>query len=200
MKYAYALAAFLFVTPVMADEEDGTGALFKNILSGAGIISDGKPEIKYRERAPLVLPPNSNGKLALPAPQASASETNAQWPKDNDLEQNKVKPKAITAKRNDNKLSLEQMEEGRTYARPYDPSRDPTKNPAFENKGSLFSKDSPVLKGKDTLEFKGEGERTSLIQPPTGYRTPSKNQPYGSVGQTDYRVKSTDPFDKSTPK
>lgn len=33
------------------------------------------------------------------------------------------------------------------------------------------------------LEFKGEPERTSLTQPPSGYLTPSTNAPYGTVAQ-----------------
>lgn len=33
------------------------------------------------------------------------------------------------------------------------------------------------------LEFKGEPERTSLTQPPSGYMTPSANAPYGTVAQ-----------------
>lgn len=36
---------------------------------------------------------------------------------------------------------------------------------------------------EEPIEFKGEPERTTLTQPPTGYLTPSKSAPYGVVGK-----------------
>jgi hypothetical protein len=188
MKYAYALAAFLFITPVMADE-DGTGMLAKNIMSGLGLIKETDP-IKYRERAPLVLPPNSNGNLSLPKPQASASETNAQWPKDNDQKKAPKMVSNVTGQpaSHGRKLTLEEMKasgrvfEGGTVN--IDNAEGRSKNPTI-GQNTLFK--GGIMGKEERIEFKGEGNRTSLIQPPSGYRTPSANQPYGPVGTTNYK-------------
>lgn len=49
-------------------------------------VHEEKPEVDYRERAPLVVPP----KNALPAPQESAASKNAAWPKDPDVQRRKA--------------------------------------------------------------------------------------------------------------
>lgn len=49
-------------------------------------VHEEKPEVEYRERAPLVVPP----KTALPAPQESAAAKNAAWPKDPDVQRRKA--------------------------------------------------------------------------------------------------------------
>jgi hypothetical protein len=38
-------------------------------------------------------------------------------------------------------------------------------------------------KHEQPLEFRGEPERQTLTQPPSGYLTPSKNAPYGVVSK-----------------
>jgi hypothetical protein len=49
-------------------------------------------------------------------------------------------------------------------------------------KGGLFSLDN--ILGKNSAEpqqkFSGEPARSSLLEPPPGYRTPAANQPYGA--------------------
>jgi hypothetical protein len=49
-------------------------------------VHDEKPEVEYRERAPLVVPP----KNALRPPQESASAKHAAWPKDPDVQRRKA--------------------------------------------------------------------------------------------------------------
>jgi hypothetical protein len=53
------------------------GTLFQNMLGGG---STG-PEIEYRERSPLVVPPRST----LPPPQAPAAQRASNWPNDPDV-------------------------------------------------------------------------------------------------------------------
>ena len=43
--------------------------------------------------------------------------------------------------------------------------------------------------------FAGEPPRTSLIEPPVGYRTPSSSQPYGVIGEEKYTPKAVKPED-----
>ena len=57
------------------------GVAFKNLMGTIGIIPAEKDPIRYRERAPLVLPP----KAELPAPAASYASSNPQWPNDPDV-------------------------------------------------------------------------------------------------------------------
>jgi hypothetical protein len=203
MKYFLALALAFTLTPAFAnDDDDGSGVLFKSILSGMGFIDKEKPNIDYRERPPLVLPPNvKGGNLALPAPQGALSEKNTNWPKD--FDKNELKKEGSQTRSNfarsdlSRKLTNEELNRGRVSGagRPVTEVEKP-----FENRGNIFSR--ALGRDNDRLEFKGEGERTSLIQPPPGYRTPSANQPFGPVGKTDYTIPDAknDAYDRATNK
>ncbi|NNM72527.1 hypothetical protein [Enterovirga aerilata] len=59
------------------------GVAIKNLLGTMGIISPEKDPIRYRERAPLVLPPKME--LRAPAGSESYASNNPQWPKDPDV-------------------------------------------------------------------------------------------------------------------
>ena len=59
-----------------------------------------------------------------------------------------------------------------------DPNKDPGRNLSpielgFSGFGNLFGYKA------EQQPFAGEPARTNLIQPPTGYQTPSSNYPYG---------------------
>jgi hypothetical protein len=74
-------AALTFATalPAAAQEE---GEAVKSILGSMGIIPKDPPRIDYRERAPLVVPPQLN----LPPPaDPNAVEAHASWPRDPDV-------------------------------------------------------------------------------------------------------------------
>ena len=58
---------------------------------------------------------------------------------------------------------------------------------------SLFGKD----KG-DVAKFESEPPRTSLTEPPAGYRTPSPAQPYG-LTQEKAAPKAMDIYSRQTP-
>jgi hypothetical protein len=55
----------------------------KSLLGSMGIISPEKDPIRYRERAPLVLPPKME--LRAPAGPESFASNNPQWPNDPDV-------------------------------------------------------------------------------------------------------------------
>jgi hypothetical protein len=59
------------------------GVAMKNLLGNMGLISTEKDPIRYRERAPLVLPPKME--LRAPAGAESFASNNPQWPNDPDV-------------------------------------------------------------------------------------------------------------------
>ena len=80
---------FLAVTPASA-LDDGDQSFFETVKGLAGYAigfglgssdEDEKPRIQYRERAPLVLPPNKGN---LPPPAQGAGARNPNWPQDYD--------------------------------------------------------------------------------------------------------------------
>lgn len=75
-----AMIAFGATTSVRAQEE---GEFAKNILGKMGFIPEDKDPIHYRERAPLVLPPNAN-KLPPPVEGGYGERKVTNWPNDPD--------------------------------------------------------------------------------------------------------------------
>lgn len=59
------------------------GVAIKNMLGNMGLISTEKDPIRYRERAPLVLPPKME--LRAPAGAETYASNNPQWPNDPDV-------------------------------------------------------------------------------------------------------------------
>jgi hypothetical protein len=189
-----------------ATEEDETVPLdtkiLRQLMKDWGFRRDGDAVggIDYRERAPLVLPPNR----ALPPPQSEATGSikNPAWPVDPDVKRRKQEAAAEKAKLKGG-VSVEEQSralrpselnqvrrapgEGsdgsngpavgptaEDSARPMSPSELGTKNPF----GSLFSSFGPNKKA-ETAPFTGEPPRASMTEPPSGYQTPSPSQPYG---------------------
>lgn len=95
----------LGASPAFAQE----GSLIYNFMQGVFGKGEGA-DIDYRARAPLVVPPNST----LPRPQQAASERNAAWPNDPDVQRRKdaanpapyVEPHGL---RNNARLSAEEF-------------------------------------------------------------------------------------------
>lgn len=167
--------------PAFAQE----GMLFKNLMEGV-IGNGGPPDIDYRERAPLVVPPNS----VLPPPQAPGSARNAAWPTDPDVERRKnaknVTPYVLTEKaRNNPLLTQEELRKGRTSARapqqPYIPEEDHSN---YENQLKPIRIGKQVAasrsqEAEDTLTYGREPERRQLTDPPVGYRMPAATAKLG---------------------
>lgn len=161
------------------DEEDVSfdKKIQNNIMSAIGI--GGGPTIDYKERSPLVLPP----KIDLPPPQNNAAAGAPNWPVDADQ---KRKKEQVTRRRDEveesrplrpNELNVGDRYRSRTAGPTQDqadgkPSRPSDLGYTGGILGSLWGKDDKAV------EFKSEPPRTSLIEPPTGYQTPSPDQPY----------------------
>jgi hypothetical protein len=173
------------------DEDTFEQKIIKNIMKGMGADID-KDRIDYRERSPLVIPPTRD----LPPPQAATQINNPDWPKDPDQRKpvKKAKPfvNGSVATRNMESpertpmISPEALRNGaipggqseRVTSPDPNANKDPGRNFSptelgFPGFGNLFGYKA------EQQPFTGEPARTNLIQPPTGYQTPSPNYPYG---------------------
>lgn len=177
--------------PAAADEFN-TNPL-NSVMDLLGLKDDEpKPEIDYRERAPLVVPPGSLENL--PAPQESAYRSNPAWPKDPDVARRKreaeERNKPIIRDDPGRPLMPSELNRGRpngfvggianlfnggkgtSVADPENPNMTPSQ---LGFTGWLNPKN------QQPMTFTGEPERQNLTQPPPGYLTPSPNAPYGVV-------------------
>jgi hypothetical protein len=173
------------------DDDDATidQKILRGILSGIGLQRD-RPNIEYRERSPLVVPPGRD----LPPPETeSAVAKNPAWPQDAGETRRKDALRAQQRKNfnsaiDDGRvLTREELDRGgKATRRGSDGSRrtedvDQTMLKPYEMGPSIFSRG--IFKGREeTATFTEEPPRTTLVQPPSGYRTPSPSQPYG-IGQ-----------------
>lgn len=161
------------------------GDFVNNTLQMLGLKEEEKPEIEYRERAPLVVPPSS-GLGQLPAPEAAPHASNPNWPKDPDVERRRQEAAKANAPvvRDDpgRPLMPSELNKGRrkTYVYSSDAKVESDPNPLSPSKlgfkGWFASGDD-----KDKITFNGEPQRESLVQPPPGYQTPAPNAPYGVI-------------------
>ena len=177
-----------------ADEDDDElldVKIFRGIMKGLGLRKDEGDGIEYRERSPLVLPTAKE----LPRPESDAAAKKAAgWPDDPDLKR--------ARQRKDAERKRKPFEEG-VDDKPLLPSQYGANVPAKGNKAgeapgvSAEKSEAPstnaelgskgltaMFKGlwapkEEYTPFTGEPARTSLTEPPPGYRTPSPAQPYG---------------------
>jgi hypothetical protein len=176
--FAVLLGLTGLATPVMAQE----GLLFKNLFEGGTLFGGAKEEIEYRERAPLVVPPQ----MKLPAPQQRAAERNPAWPNDPDVaakraaNANALLPATEREKyRLDRNPTLSQDELRRginpnqRVTAPYRPARDNAYEQLIE----------PIIVGREIAAQKNAKEevtqldaaeptRKYLSDPPSGMRRP----------------------------
>lgn len=171
----------LAAQPALAQE----GMLFKNLLEG---VVGGRPgdDIEYRQRPPLVVPPNST----LPRPQDPASTRNAAWPNDPDVAARRADAAAARAPagsnpnwRNNPMLSQEELRRGRT-------TRDSGRPEIVEEHNNYNNQIAPIRVGRelasrqnqtalDQLTYGSEPPRRTLAEPPVGYRRPAGSAPLG---------------------
>lgn len=173
-----------------ADDDEDNDLLdvriLRGILNGLGLKRDGQG-IEYRERSPLVLPRSSD----LPPPEKDNPAKAANWPVDPDVKRAKQlkearrHPKPKIDLEEDAPLRPDQLNPKGTNTgiRPDNVSGGSVeKSAAPSNRFELGAKDlwSQVWSPKEEYQtFTGEPPRSSLIEPPAGYRTPSPNQPFG---------------------
>jgi len=148
-----ALAALLVCANIPAARagDDDSPSGFSKFMQFMGLKPASTNEINYTERAPLVVPPSRD----LPAPGDGAAAPAADWPRDPAKRQRSEKAKA-------------EIVPGTAVQTPNPPfQKKPWYNPA-----GWFDKE-------EYANFAGEPVRQYLTDPPTGYRTPSADQPYG---------------------
>ena len=150
----------LAASPAFAQD----GMLFKNLMEGIMGKGDGG-DIDYRARAPLVVPPNST----LPRPQEAASERNAAWPNDPDVQRRKDEANALPYV---SALGLQTgpmvSEEQNMYNNQIKPIRIGREMAARQNQVD-----------QDTLAYGSEPPRRTLTEPPVGYRRPASTAAIG---------------------
>jgi len=180
--------------------------LFRSILSGLGARRGDEPGIEYRERSPLVIPPETT----LPPPESkSLADRTPNWPTDQDVK--RAREYAAAQRKRDPHYS--DVEDGRTL-RPDEMTPGPrgrtptvlgrTTTPeegakvlspsALGYVGNLFSDLFDNGKG-ESKPFTGEPPRTALTEPPPGYQTPSPGYAYGAGRQIEVE-KPMNPMDQ----
>jgi len=160
------------------DEKSFDKKIRDNLMGALGIKAG--PDIDYRERSPLVLPP----RIDLQPPQANATTNAPNWPVDADQKRKREE----TSRRRDEVEESRPLRPSELNVGSAQRSRTPGANSAdFDGKnrtdvgatGSIFS--NMFSGGKqDGAKFTEEPARTTLTEPPVGYQTPSPTQPYAA--------------------
>jgi hypothetical protein len=182
--------------------------IFRGIMKGLGLRRDSE-SIDYRERSPLVLPPSTDIK-ALPSPQDAANaKKTANWPDDPDVKRTRQRKEAERKRKpmepgvDDKPLPPNQLKPG-GVAGPATPRGGEAPGKSAEA-ASLPSSNAELGTPKfmdmfrtgfwapkeEYTAFTREPERSSLTEPPPGYRTPSPSQPYG-VGKEKWTAPTID--------
>jgi hypothetical protein len=186
-----------------ADDDDDEDVsldtkIVRGILKGLGLRRDEGRGIEYRERSPLVLPPAKS----LPAPEVNNASKTAGWPDDPDVKQARKKKQAERDRKpytegvDDRPLLPDQYKSagggpstprgGEAPGRSVDETSRPSSQAELGAKGIFSGISSMWAPKEEYTTFSGEPPRSSLIEPPPGYRTPSPNQPYG-VGKEKWK-------------
>ncbi len=170
------------------DDESFESKFFKKLFG----IND-RDSINYRERPPLVVPPNLG---RLPQPEGNTAATTPSWPKDPEAVERK---KRAAVKRNtprrsseedDRPLTPAELEVGRKagagrVANPTGPQdaesagQRPVAPSELGYKGGLLGGLFKDNSKPESATFSQEPTRSELTQPPVGYQTPSAAHPYG---------------------
>ena len=183
------------------DEDEAPDAkLLHSVMQALGLRRAGDTGIQYRERSPLVLPSRSE----LPAPEKGKPAAKApDWPDDPDVKRTKAMKEAA---RKERRLNPEEV--GPLLPSQYNlpGAAAPRSRPDGKPGGSIEESSRPMspyeLGSKNPISsiwaskeeyvpFTGEPPRSSLTEPPAGYRTPSPNQPYG-IGEQKWVPEATD--------
>jgi hypothetical protein len=167
--------------------------LWNGFMSAMGLKGNTDVGIDYRERSPLVVPPER----ALPPPQ-SAPPKSAAWPVDPET---KRRQEMDAVRKTRSVRGYDPEIEGRnlnpselgprggmpsTSSKAGGPSRsnnDPVAPSELGYFGGLFSGWGwGQASNRDEIgTFVAEPPRSSLVAPPVGYQTPSSEQPYGNT-------------------
>ena len=196
---AFALLLGAVDMRAMAEDDDDPALdtkILRDVLRSLGLRRGDENAIDYRERSPLVVPPSR----ILPSPETAAPNRGPAWPNDPDVKRAR-EAKAARAKANPDPVDDSRPLRPDQYNRTAPPS--PSSQPDGRDRPDASKPMSPAeLDAKNVFNslwrskeeyatFGGEPPRASLTEPPTGYRTPSPNQPYG-VGKQKWDYKPVD--------
>jgi hypothetical protein len=199
-----ATAVMIAPAPVRAQDDSIEAKVLDGIMGAIGLSRKGEDTINYRERSPLVLPQSN----VLPPPE-SAKVDNPNWPVDPEVKQARALAAAERAS-NDGRTSSQimddnrrpllrsEIEKGRTNKRQNNPNggEEGTQRSSWSDlgyKGGIFGNMFGRRADDHPEAFTGEAPRTSLIQPPSGYQTPSPTQPY-ALAKDKYKPKAVDSY------
>jgi hypothetical protein len=187
---------------------DDDESFYSKFMQTLGLHEPGEDDgINYSERSPLVVPPNRD----LPPPMAAKPPPVADWPKDPDIERRrqakvkKVKPRQYDyVSESSRPLRPDELSVPGAPA----PSNVPGNTSVAGTTGSTTIQEPPPKKGLFSFDwlkkkqqyatFTGEPVRENLTDPPSGYRTPSPDQPYG-VGSETKKYKIPNVVDRQDP-
>jgi hypothetical protein len=197
----------------LAADDDGEGfydqRLLRSFLRGLGLSNGREGTIEYKERPPLVVPPTRD--LPRPETTGSVAQRDPAWPADPDDAKRRAAKKARAERRPmgdpdtfGDGVRPSDLKVGRTNATPNESAIKPGQTvdtstqlrpdelgykgglwSDFIGLGNTFAKEKPP----EGARFLHEPGRASLTDPPSGYRTPSPDQPYG----LNYRQDKTKP-------
>jgi hypothetical protein len=183
------------------DDDDLPDTKFlKGMLRGLGLRNGQEAGIEYKERPPLVVPPSRD--LPAPVTAGSLAATNPAWPADPDEKRRNAERKAKAERKpydiykSGDALRPNELAAGKTDKPAMKTSQGPDHSPemtpselgytgglwsGFMGLGKSFGKD----RDDETAKFVREPSRSTLTDPPVGYRTPSPAQPYGINGKSE---------------
>jgi hypothetical protein len=202
-----ALGVFLVLAgnngPAFAADDDDEGTwdqrAIRSILRGIGLRNGREGSIEYKERPPLVVPPNRE----LPAPDTTGSinQRDPAWPSDPDENKRNAAKKAVGERKWTDvttwgdTMRPSEMKAGKTDALPNEKGIKPGqtvetstqlrpdelgyKGDTMWSKMLGIGETFKTEKSAEGAKFLREPPRGSLTAPPTGYLTPSPEQPYG---------------------
>ena len=189
--------------PAFAADDDDEGAwdqrALRSILRGIGLRNGREGSIEYKERPPLVVPPNRE--LPQPDTTGSINQRDPAWPSDPDENKKKAAKKAVGERKWTDvttwgdTMRPSEMKAGKTDALPNETGIKPGQTVETSTQlrpdelgfkgdsmwsnllglGHTFDKE----KSAEGAKFLREPPRASLTAPPSGYLTPSPEQPYG---------------------
>jgi hypothetical protein len=182
-----------------------------------GLPAEEKEPIEYRERAPLVVPPNQN--LRPPSEASAARRNNPQWPQDPDVAARKKAAEEARIPRNfdsslgnnvtpvTKRLSLDEIRAGRIPGAgvPNEPqllTTEETPRNLYGGLRTLRQLDEKDAQTRDTSGnlARAEPRREYLTDPPAGTRSPSDKAAFRATREGSLGARETpSPYDLFRP-
>jgi hypothetical protein len=180
------IGSALLWLPTQASAQSG---VVGDLLNGFGVIKKERPEIDYKERAPLAIPPSRD----LPPPEQGVSAaTNPNWPVDPDVARRekayaeKNRPAGDDQKSRmqiDSRMTPDELRQGRVAT----PAREYTEVPIGNREDPRMSPDELRAGAQayraQNKQQKDLSQRPRLSDPPVTYLQPSPNAPLVPDGE-----------------